>query len=52
MAEDTDATLNDGGASEIVDNAEEGRFEIRVGDRLGFADYHLKKDVIVFTHTR
>lgn len=40
-----------GDPPEVVDNPEEGRFELRVDDALGFADYHLKKDVIVFTHT-
>lgn len=37
---------------EVVDNADEHRFEIRVdGVRAGFADYARRGDLVIFTHT-
>ena len=37
---------------EVQDNAAASRFEIRVGDEIaGFAEYRLRGDRIVFTHT-
>ncbi|MFC7340414.1 GNAT family N-acetyltransferase [Saccharopolyspora griseoalba] len=37
---------------EVVDNADESRFEIRVdGSTAGFAEYKLSPEKIAFTHT-
>ena len=37
---------------EVTDNPEENRYEARIGGELaGFAEYHLTKSSIVFTHT-
>lgn len=37
---------------EVTDNPAESRFEARIGGELaGFAEYHLTKSSIVFTHT-
>jgi len=39
-------------STEITDNAERGRYEIRVdGDLAGFAEYRSRPGKIVFTHT-
>jgi predicted GNAT family acetyltransferase len=39
-------------ATEVTDNRERSRFEIRVdGAVAGFADYRLRDDRITFTHT-
>ncbi|MEU9888147.1 GNAT family N-acetyltransferase [Sphaerisporangium sp. NPDC051017] len=39
-------------AVEVADNAEARRFEIRVdGNLAGFADYRLRADRMIFTHT-
>ena len=37
--------------SEVVNNVEDSRFELRVGDHLAYIDYTLKKDRIVYIHT-
>ena len=37
--------------SEIVNNADRQRYELRVGDALALAAYKLDGDVIRFTHT-
>jgi uncharacterized protein len=36
---------------EVVDNEENGRFEVQLGDQVAFAAYQLGGDVITFTHT-
>jgi predicted GNAT family acetyltransferase len=37
---------------EVTDNPAENRYEARIGGELaGFAEYHLTKSSIVFTHT-
>lgn len=37
---------------EVTDNPAESRYEARIGGELaGFAEYHLTKSSIVFTHT-
>ncbi|RCG31323.1 N-acetyltransferase [Sphaerisporangium album] len=39
-------------AVEVADNAEAKRYEIRVDGKLaGFADYRLRADRMIFTHT-
>ncbi|MGC4952891.1 GNAT family N-acetyltransferase [Actinomadura citrea] len=39
-------------STEITDNAEQGRYEIRVdGDLAGFAEYERGEGAVVFTHT-
>ncbi|GGT48874.1 GNAT family N-acetyltransferase [Actinomadura citrea] len=39
-------------STEITDNAERGRYEIRVdGDLAGFAEYERGEGAVVFTHT-
>ncbi|MEU4821646.1 GNAT family N-acetyltransferase [Actinomadura sp. NPDC023710] len=39
-------------STEITDNAEQGRYEIRVdGDLAGFAEYERGDGAVVFTHT-
>lgn len=35
----------------IIDNTEAQRFEAQLGDDRAVAEYHLKNDVIIFTHT-
>jgi predicted GNAT family acetyltransferase len=41
----------DGRAIEVVNNLGAGRFEVRVGGALAFAEYHLRGRTITFTHT-
>lgn len=36
----------------VVDNPELSRFELRVGEDLGIADYKKDGDTIAFTHTK
>jgi predicted GNAT family acetyltransferase len=38
-------------ATQVRNNEAKSRFEIDVGDDVGFADYRLVEDRIVFTHT-
>lgn len=39
-------------STEITDNAEQGRYEIRLdGDLAGFAEYERGEGAVVFTHT-
>jgi len=35
----------------IIDNTEAQRFEAQLGDDRAVAEYHLKNNVIIFTHT-
>lgn len=35
----------------VTDNTEAQRFEAQLGDDRAVAEYHLKNDVIIFTHT-
>ena len=36
---------------EVVNNEAEGRFEVRVGDEVAYAEYRLLKTGILFPHT-
>lgn len=46
------ADLDELGPLEVVDQPDEGRYELRSGDRvLGYADYRLRGDAVVLPHT-
>lgn len=44
-------TMNSTQDLPITNNTEAQRFEAELGDNRAVAEYHLKNDVIIFTHT-
>ena len=43
--------MTDAAALDVVNNAEAGRFEVRLGDEVAFAEYRLLASGILFPHT-